>query len=165
MIANTVAADPVKYNEAILGRPNKDYVKWIKKPESWGGGIELAILAEFYGIQISVVDTQSLHISSFGEDQNYGQQMFIIYDGIHYDPLYLEPLTGGATMTMFPTSNARMMDLAMQLAREAHASNQFTDLKNFSLRCQICNTLLKGQEDAQAHAKKTTHASFAEVKK
>jgi len=162
MIANTVAADTEKYNEAILGRPNQDYVNWIKKPESWGGGIELAILAEFYGIQISVVDTQSLHISCFGEDQNYGQRMFIIYDGIHYDPLYFEPFTGNS-MTIFPTTNSKMMDLAMQLAQEAKASHQFTDLKNFSLRCQVCNTPLKGQEEAQAHAKKTAHASFAEI--
>lgn len=97
MIASTVAADPEKYNEAILGRPNKDYVNWIKKPESWGGGIEVSILAEFYGIQISVVDTQSLHISCFGEDQNYPQRMFIIYDGIHYDPLYFEPFSVSST--------------------------------------------------------------------
>lgn len=93
MIANTVESDPNRYTEAMLGRPNSDYVEWIKKMESWGGGIELSILAEFYGIQISVVDTQSLHISSFGEDQNYAQQIFLIYDGIHYDPLYYEPFT------------------------------------------------------------------------
>lgn len=85
-----------------------------------------------------------------------------------------------------------MMDLATQLAEECKASNQFTDLKNFSLRCQVpplklkrfpltvennelnfnfslrsqvCNTLLKGQEEAQAHAKKTAHTAFAEIKK
>ncbi|ODN04200.1 Ubiquitin thioesterase OTU1 [Orchesella cincta] len=163
MIANTVAADPGKFNEAILGRPNADYVKWIKKSESWGGGIELAILSEFYGMQISVVDTQSVHISNFGEDQNFAQRIFLIYDGIHYDPLYYEPFNGGSTRTIFEVSNKKMNDLAMQLAREAHASNQFTDLKNFSLRCQICNTLLKGQEEAQAHAKKTAHTAFAEI--
>lgn len=93
MIANTVASDLNKYNEAILGRPNKDYVNWIKKPESWGGGIELSIMAEFYGVQISVVDTQSLNISCFGEDHNFAQRIFLIYDGIHYDPLYFEPYT------------------------------------------------------------------------
>ncbi|CAL8120107.1 unnamed protein product [Orchesella dallaii] len=163
LIANTVAADTNRFNEAILGRPNEEYVSWIKKPESWGGGIELSILAEFYGMQISVVDTQSLHISNFGEDQNYSQRIFIIYDGIHYDPLYFESFNGGTTRTIFEVNDIQMNDLAMQLAREAHASNQFTDLKNFSLRCQNCNTLLKGQEEAQAHAKKTAHTAFAEI--
>lgn len=91
MIANTVASDPGRFNEAMLGRPNSEYVEWIKKTDSWGGGIELSILAEFYGMQICVVDTQSLHISNFGEDHNYPQSIFLIYDGIHYDPLYYEP--------------------------------------------------------------------------
>lgn len=102
MIANTVAANPNQYTEAILGRPNKDYVSWIQKPESWGGGIELSILADFYGMQISVVDTQSLHISCFGEDKNFSQGIFIIYDGIHYDPLYFEPFTVSLLNTDFP---------------------------------------------------------------
>ncbi|ODM87382.1 Ubiquitin thioesterase OTU1 [Orchesella cincta] len=165
MIANTVAADPEKFNEAFLARPNADYVKWIKEPESWGGGIELAILSEFYGMQISVVNTQSVHISNFGEDQNFAERIFLVYDGVHYDPLYFEPFNGGSTRTKFEVRNTRMNDLAMQLAHEAHASHQFTDLNNFSLRCQICNALLKGQEEAQAHAKKTAHTAFAEIKK
>jgi len=164
LIANTVAADTTRFSEAMLGRPNAEYVEWIKKPESWGGGIELAILAEFYSIQISVLDTQSLHISNFGEDRNYSQRIFLIYDGIHYDPLYFEPFNqGGNTATMFDVNSTRVTDMAMQVAQEAHASNQFTDLKNFSLRCQVCNTLLKGQEEAQAHAKKTAHTAFAEI--
>ncbi|ODM89383.1 Ubiquitin thioesterase OTU1 [Orchesella cincta] len=99
------------------------------EPESWGGGIELAILSEFYGMQISVVNTQSVHISNFGEDQNFAERIFLIYDGVHYDPLYFEPFNGGSTRTKFEVRNTRMNDLAMQLAHEAHASHQFTDLK------------------------------------
>lgn len=53
----------------------------------------------------------------------------------------------------------------MQLGKEAKASHQFTDTKNFRLRCQVCNTLLKGEVEAQEHAKKTAHASFAEIDK
>ncbi|CAF4515107.1 unnamed protein product, partial [Rotaria magnacalcarata] len=28
----------------MLGRTNSEYSKWIRKDDSWGGGIELAIL-------------------------------------------------------------------------------------------------------------------------
>lgn len=75
----------------FYSRPNDDYVQWIMKTESWGGGIELSILAEFYEMEISVVDIQSLHVSKFGEDKNYSQRMLLLYDGIHYDPMYMDP--------------------------------------------------------------------------
>lgn len=70
---------------------------------------------------------------------------------------------GGASRTIFETNDANILELAMQIAREAKASHQFTDTKNFSLRCQICNTLLRGETEAQQHAKQTTHTAFAEI--
>lgn len=41
---------------------------------------------------MDVVDTLNAIINRFGEDQNYSQRVLLIFDGIHYDPLYLEPL-------------------------------------------------------------------------
>lgn len=37
VIAATVLSDPVKYNEAFLGKPNEEYCDWILNPEKWGG--------------------------------------------------------------------------------------------------------------------------------
>ena len=92
IIANAVASDPEEYSEAFLGQPNPEYCKWILKPESWGGAIELSILSKFYGLEIAVIDSINAIINRFGEDQHYPQRVFLIFDGIHYDPLYLEPL-------------------------------------------------------------------------
>lgn len=92
IIANAVAADPDEYSEAFLGRPNADYCKWILKADSWGGAIELSILSKFYGLEIAVIDSINAIINRFGEDQHYAQRVFLIFDGIHYDPLYLESL-------------------------------------------------------------------------
>jgi ubiquitin thioesterase OTU1 len=92
IIANAVAADSDEYCEAILGKPNHEYCEWIMRPNSWGGAIELAILSRFYGLEIAVVDSSNGIINRFGEDQHYAQRVFLIFDGIHYDPLYLEPL-------------------------------------------------------------------------
>jgi ubiquitin thioesterase OTU1 len=30
-------SDPTTYTEAILGKPNEEYVQWISKPDKWGG--------------------------------------------------------------------------------------------------------------------------------
>lgn len=93
IIAEAVATETETYSEAILGKPNKDYCAWILKPDSWGGAIELSILSNFYGIEMAVVDTINAIVNRFGEDQSYPHRVFLIFDGIHYDPLFLEPLT------------------------------------------------------------------------
>jgi ubiquitin thioesterase OTU1 len=90
LIARSIAEDVDTYSEAMLGRPNEEYQSWILKNESWGGGIELSILSKFYNIEIDVVDIQSSSISRFGEDRNYPTRIFLLYDGIHYDSLYME---------------------------------------------------------------------------
>lgn len=93
IIAQHVANDKESYNEAILGKPNDDYCTWIQKPETWGGAIEVSILSNFYGIEIAVVDITNGIINRFGEDKNFGMRVFLLFDGIHYDPLYLESLS------------------------------------------------------------------------
>ena len=51
---------------------------------------QVAILSRFYGLEMAVVDTLNAIINRFGEDKNYGQRVFLLFDGVHYDPLYLE---------------------------------------------------------------------------
>ncbi|KOC68424.1 Ubiquitin thioesterase OTU1 [Habropoda laboriosa] len=163
IIANAVAADPEEYSEAFLGRPNAEYCKWILKSESWGGAIELSILSKFYGLEIAVIDSINAIINRFGEDQHYAQRVFLIFDGIHYDPLYLESLDGGNIQTIFPTEDERMLFEAAELAREVKSSRQFTDIQKFTLMCNDCKVKLNGQVEAQQHAKETGHMNFGEV--
>lgn len=92
IIANAVAADQSEYTEALLDKPNDVYCEWILKSDSWGGAIELSILSKFYGIEIAVVNSVHGNINRFGEDQCYSHRVFLLFDGIHYDPLYIEPL-------------------------------------------------------------------------
>ncbi|KAG8275841.1 aminotransferase [Homalodisca vitripennis] len=109
LIAVEIAKDPDTYNEAFLGLPNPDYCTWILKPESWGGGIELAILSEFYMLEIVVVDTTNGILNRFGEDKSYSNRMFLIYDGCHYDALYMAPLEtrGSQTVVRVPPGGTR----------------------------------------------------------
>lgn len=90
VIAQHVSTDKDLYNEAILGKPNQEYCDWIRKSSSWGGAIEVSILSSYYGIEIAVVDITNALINRFGEDKLFGNRIFLLFDGIHYDPLYLE---------------------------------------------------------------------------
>ncbi|KAL4711707.1 hypothetical protein ACJJTC_003474 [Scirpophaga incertulas] len=162
IIAMEVASDHDTYNEAMLGKPNAEYCAWIQQPSSWGGAIEVAILSRFYGLEMAVVDTLNAIINRFGEDKNYGQRVFLLFDGVHYDPLYLEQSDGGV-QTVFPAEDMDIYQEAEQLAKEAKSSRQFTDLNKFTLKCMVCNKFLTGQVEAQKHAKDTMHTSFGEV--
>lgn len=162
IIAMEVGTDTETYNEAMLGKPNKEYCAWIQQPSSWGGAIEVAILSRFYGLEMAVVDTINSIINRFGEDKNYGQRVFLLFDGVHYDPLYLEQSDGGI-QTIFPAEDEDIYREAEQLAHEAKSSRQFTDLNKFTLKCMICNKFLTGQVEAQKHAKETMHTNFGEV--
>ena len=163
LIAGIVRSDPQTYTEAHLGRSNEEYCAWIMNEASWGGGIEVAILSEHYKIEIAVVNTQYININRFGEDHNYAQRVLLIYDGIHYDPLALEHVDPALRkQTKFRTSDKAILTQALELAREAQSSRQYTDVSGFSIRCLICQKTFTGQKEAQEHAKETKHINFSE---
>ncbi|CAF0871002.1 unnamed protein product [Adineta steineri] len=90
LVATKIESDEITYTDAILGRTNVDYCKWIRRDDSWGGGIELAILTQEYEIEICVINTESGgRIDHFGEDKHFPYRVFLLYDNLHYDPVYL----------------------------------------------------------------------------
>ncbi|KAH8351657.1 hypothetical protein KR059_010648 [Drosophila kikkawai] len=163
IIAQEVAANPQEYNDAVLGKSNAEYCSWIQKADSWGGAIEVAILSNYYGIEIDVVDIQNAIINRFGEDKNFGLRVFLLFDGIHYDPLYMETAQSAAPATIFPVEEMGVYQQAEQLANEAKSSRQYTNVDKFTLRCMQCDVRLVGQAQAQEHAQATGHSRFGEI--
>ncbi|CAG9854079.1 unnamed protein product [Phyllotreta striolata] len=163
LVAETISNDRDLYNDAILGKSVESYCSWIQDDKSWGGAIELSILSNHYGVEIAVVDTINAIINKFGEDQHYPHRVYLLFDGIHYDPLFLEPFDGSKIQTIFPVTDEGLLKQAQQLAQEAKSSRQFTDVDKFTLKCMVCNVYLKGQTAAQQHAKTTGHTNFGEV--
>lgn len=55
IISEAVASDPDNYNEAILGRPNVEYCKWIEKSNTWGGNINIKnfVIGSTYSFMVS----------------------------------------------------------------------------------------------------------------
>ncbi|CAF0982502.1 unnamed protein product [Brachionus calyciflorus] len=161
LIASTVKKDSVYFNEAILGKKNSDYCDWIRNSTSWGGCIEIMILSKYYKIEICVVDIRTCRIDRFGEDCNYSQRIFVLYDGIHFDPIHMI-LHNDKVQTKFSTSDDLVYVKAISIAEEAKKARQFTDTQNFKLRCLVCQEPLIGEKQAQEHAKKTSHINFGE---
>lgn len=164
LIAQIVASDPTAYSEAVLGKTNDDYCAWIRREDTWGGAIEVAILSKFYQCEICVVDTQTVRVDRFGEDAGYQKRVLLIYDGIHYDPLQkVVPGSDAPPQTVFSTVDDVTLAQALELADEARRKRQFTDVNRFALRCMVCQMGLVGQKEARQHAKETGHTNFGEV--
>ena len=163
LIAETVKSDPITYNEGFLGKPNNEYCTWIRNEDHWGGGIEISILSNYYSVEIVAVDTQNIRINRFGEDKSYPYRIFLIFDGIHYDPLVLESNdVNNPHQTKFDSNDEEVIDLALEFARISKANHQYTDLKRMQLRCNQCKKLFT-QEGAREHASKTSHIDFSEI--
>lgn len=160
-----IMSDPCKYDSALLGKTNQEYVEWLRKKESWGGAIELRVLSEHYKVELNVVDIQTLRIDRFGEDKGFPTRAFLLYDGIHYDPLVRSGGGGVASpqQGVFPIGDSAVVQEALEIARKAKKARHYTDISQFALRCLVCGEGLKGQKDAVAHATRTGHSNFGEV--
>ncbi|CAE7822797.1 OTU2 [Symbiodinium microadriaticum] len=167
IVAERIAADPERYCEAFLAKPNADYCDWILQANNWGGAIELSVLAEHFQCEIAAYDICSMRRDLHGEGQGYKSRYMLIYDGIHYDALALAADKGApeaADFTVFEVGpEADLADIkARTFVAEQNKQRQFTDTGNFTLRCCICQAGLKGEADARAHASSTGHQNFAE---
>lgn len=162
IIAETVASDRQHFDEAFLGKPNDEYCAWILDDNNWGGAIELSILCKYYDTEIVAIDVKNTILNRFGEDSHYPQRMLLLYDGLHYDPIKFQPLNDDhPVQTLFSSDNIEVLNLAVELAKEAKQSHQYTDLKTMTMRCATCNAALD-TKTAREHAAQTGHVDFIE---
>lgn len=163
IIAETVASDKEKFDDAFLGKSNSDYCSWILDDNNWGGAIELSILCKYYETEIVAIDVKNLILNRFGEDSHYKQRMLLLYDGLHYDPLKFQPFDENRPIiTMFPIENTEALTLGLQVAKELKQTHQFTDLNTITMICCTCDAHLNAKT-ASEHAAKTGHTNFKET--
>ncbi|KAF4603798.1 ubiquitin-specific protease otu1 [Pleurotus pulmonarius] len=173
IVADAIQRDPETYSEPILGMPPAKYIATILKPSTWGGAIELAVLANHFATQIDSIDVESGRIDHFeptSTSNASGNRCLLIYSGIHYDAATLAPMPDADPewhQTVFPiTSTDDSADpitvAAKKLAAILRANRQYTNTATFDLRCEQCNQGLKGEKGARAHAEQTGHTRFGE---
>jgi len=168
IVAQAVLADPFEWNEVVLGKDPKEYAAWITDTRRWGGAIELSILSKHLKKEIAAFDIQTERVDVYGQGEGYTERVMLVYDGLHYDALAVAAGVGTAEsrdVVSLSTTSAKMeavMEGAARLVAKAHASRQFTDTANFTLRCGVCKIGLKGEKEAVMHAQSTGHQNFTE---
>ena len=82
------------------------YMATITKPSTWGGAIELSILASHYDTEIASIDVETGRIDHFTPKSGTSRsRCLVIYSGIHYDLAVLAPTIDAPTewhQTIFP---------------------------------------------------------------
>jgi len=87
LLVNYLEDDNIE--EEMLDLPKEDYIENIQNPATWGGAIELKLFSDMLQTEIASIDVQSNRVDIFGQDKNYPQRMYVLYNGVHYDPLVM----------------------------------------------------------------------------
>lgn len=168
IVAETIRSDPVVWNEAILGQTPEKYCAWINKKDSWGGAIELGILATTLGIQIICYDVETANKMVF-QDESALPSTFIVlvYSGIHYDcfvsNLQLTKGPAGDNGKWAVAEQDDILTTSYALVKCLQSKNYTTNTTTFRVRCLECYEILVGETGAQRHANEKNHFRFGEV--
>jgi len=164
IIADSIKNDPINFNDAILGKPIEEYIKYIQQPKTWGGYIELLIFSDYFKIEICSIDVKTNRVDRFGEGK-YKEMVFLVYNGIHYDAVALKPFEEApeeVERTIFESNEEYLVGALKALGKNLKEKKLFTDTSSFNLRCGICNKALIGEKEAIQHANATGHTDFRE---
>ena len=161
LVADEVQRNPETYSAAVLEKPPREYIAWILRDTTWGGGVELSILASHFRCELAAIEVRTQTVYVFGESGGFTRRAYLVWDGIHYD-MIVRSNGDGTHETVFSPSDSAAKEGALQVVRELHSSRQFTDTSNFTLMCLEDNVPLRGQEEAVRHARLTGHTNFAE---
>ncbi|KAM0717421.1 hypothetical protein Q7P37_007273 [Cladosporium fusiforme] len=170
VVAQTIQANPELYTAGMLEKEPSDYCAWITREDSWGGGIELAILSQHFDIEIASINVQDLRVDRFNEGKP--TRCILVYSGIHYDVVAVTPFSGAEpefdrkVFDVIRTGEDEMDGGALEAARELckvlQSRHYYTDTHGFTVKCNQCGQSGTGQQWAVQHARGTGHGDFGE---
>jgi len=170
IIAQEIQANIEKYSAAVLDQAPDDYCRWIQTEDAWGGAIELDILSRHFDIEICSIDVQTLRTDRFNEGRE--SRCILVYSGIHYDTIALSPSDPPYERAyappefdtkVFEAGDGDVLERAVDLCRVLRGRHYYTDTAEFSVKCNVCGTMVVGERGATEHATKTGHMDFREA--
>lgn len=167
IVAETIRSNPNTYDEVVLGRPLDKYCEWIEKSESWGGAIELGILADFLGVRINCFDVELGNMMVFQNEADIPSKFIVlVYSGIHYDCFVTNRQLTETKINdrgNWTTHESEIVASSGELVLLLQKRNYTTNTTTFRVRCLQCYEVLVGEMAASKHAEATGHYRFGEV--
>jgi len=153
------------FEEGLLPISKEDYITNIINPLTWGSAIELKFFSDIYKIQIASIDVMTNRVDIFGEDKNYKNRIYLIYNGVHYDPLVFA--TGDEVeedIKMFSTNDTNALIIFKNYVNIFKEAGDFVDLSNVNnFECMQCMNIFENQRDMYEHAENYEHWDFKEL--
>jgi ubiquitin thioesterase OTU1 len=129
-------------------RPREDYIATILRPTSWGGAIELTILAKYYRTEICSVDVETGRFDLFyplDVARSTGNRCILVYSGIHFDAASFAPIKDAPVafhQTIMPITSSDpetdpMLGAAEKLAEKLRQKRAYTNTSTFTLKCEV----------------------------
>lgn len=170
MIYRLMIADYINDNdidENMLGMTKQEYREKIIQPDTWGGAIELSIFSKIFNIQIASMDVQSSRVDIFGELEEYDRRIYVIYNGVHYDPLVMNLEDGSSSetdVTIFTPEDYEKFVMFKEYVQSFKNSGDFVDLSNINnIKCEVCTEEFFDEESALKHGQEYDHWNFKQI--
>jgi ubiquitin thioesterase OTU1 len=166
IVAQAIQRDKDQYNEVVLEKEPDEYCKWIQNPDSWGGAIEIGIIAETFDIEVCAVNVADGSIQRFNEGQGK-MRSYLVYSGIHWDAI-VENAAGkwgpvDIDVAQFDPFDAEVEQKAREIGLMLKDAGYYTDTNKFGIKCNLCDWMGEGQNSAIQHVKDTGHQDFGQV--
>jgi len=119
-----------KFEKTLLDQPKDQYIEYIINPVNWGGALEVKMFSEIFEKEIVCIDVKTGRCDTYGEDKYYDKRIFLLYNGIHYDPLVMnydisaDPLTD---ITIFDVDDDNTLALMQSLVLEYKNIGDFVE--------------------------------------
>jgi len=163
IVASYIISDPKEY-DGLLEKPPEVYADWITRNTSWGGVIEMTILAKYHDVEICAINIQNCQSFFYGKGL---KRMFLLYDGVHYDAVgrNICKEINEDEQTLFEKNDLEALEGVLVVVKELRKKQEFRELVNFEIPCNVCYEELKGEKEAMEHFKKTGHLNLKEIDK
>ena len=151
---------------ATLGTSKEEYINNMIDINTWGGAIELKLFSDLFQTEIVSIDIQFNRADIFGQGCNYINRIFVLYNGIHYDPLVMATSEDNdSDIKIFDSSDHNILINFQSFANTLKQKGNYVDLSNsLNLKCSDCGTMCQSQDDAAFHGTNYNHWNFEEMK-
>ena len=145
--------------------PKDQYIDMIQNPSTWGGAVELRLFSDMFQIEIASIDVQSNRVDIFGEDNKFPQRIYLLYNGVHYDPLVMSYTEDtGDDITSFESDDNTSLIEFQNYAKVFKEAGDFVDPSNMNqFECDSCKSVFESQMEAYEHASNFEHWNFNEI--
>lgn len=153
-----------QFDSTLLDQPKDNYIEFIQNPKNWGGALEVKMFSEIFKKQIVCIDVKTNRADIYGEDKEYPQRIYLLYNGIHYDPLVMNFDTGSdpsSDITIFDSNDSETFELMKCLLLEYKNQGDFVEF--YSLECKACTEKFKNENEAVEHSINYNHWEFNQI--